>query len=437
MFAFDADQEFYANQYLKIVKEQKMTLLGIETSVGGMFVGPLYTYASTFIYFLSKGSPLGIFWVTLVIASTQASLTYLLFTKLKNEKVGRLAGFLVLVSGSLWNKAFAPSLINLLYPAGLFFFYVLVRLKKEKKYFLHLGLLLGFATQIHFSLLFFYPITIIYLFWQKMVKRKYLRHYFLIKFIVLLSLLPLILFDIRHGFFILGNAWKFITGRLFYPSVDTGVSWVLYFSNMVRGLFELFTHIIVPKPTLAIYLFIVSVLIFFLIKLKKEYIYRVVAFMYGTSFLLFFLYRGDVPDYYWYFLLPGFFFVVSDFLLVCLDKKILKYVAYLLLVFTTLQNLEFMNNTLNHYNFRLKSEVVKYINGQSRGKTVKISYDTDLGLGFGFDYLLRREGVKMDNNNFEENYQIVIRNSKNFQGKEFREPGSPVSIKVVKLDQNL
>lgn len=433
MLAFDADQEYYANQYLQIAKEHKLTLLGIETSVGGMFVGPAYTYISSFVYWLSAGDPLGMFWTTLVFASLQASLTYFLFTKLKNEKTGLLAGFLALTSASLWNKAFAPSLINLLYPVGLLFFYVLLRLKDGKKYFLYLGLLLALAIQIHFSLLFFFPIALIYMLWQKCIKKENLKELIKIAAIVLVSLSPLILFDLRHKFFILGNLGKFVIEKLFTPPSAASFSFVFSLYWLLKGLVELFAHIMVPNPHWSIYLFIFCVFIFYLARLRKDFIFCVVGMMFTFSFVLFFLYRGAVPDYYWYFLLPAYFFVVSDFLLVILKHKLLKYVVYLFLFVITWQNLQFMSTTLNHYNFRLKAEVAKYIKAERGGKKVKISYDTDLGLGFGFDYLLKYEGVNIDNSDFEETYHIVMRNYTTSAGKEFREPGSPVSIKVVKL----
>lgn len=433
MLTFDADQQFYANQYLLLFQEHKLTLLGIETSVGGMFVGPFYTYISSLVYWLFRGDPIGIFLTTLFFASFQPVLTFYLFAKLKNEKAGFIAALLVLLSSSLWNKAFAPSAINFLYPMGLFFFYALVKLKENKKYFLYIGILLASAIHIHFSLFFFFPITLIFLLWHRLIIKKNIGVLFKSILMVSISLSPLIIFDLRHKFFITKNLWSFIIDRIFTPPTNINSSDLSFIPNIFSGLVELFSHILTPKPGFLVYVFLAGVLIFFVTKVVKGFKYKVISLIYAVSIALFILYRGPLPDYFFYFLLAPFFFVTSEFILLLINNKLFKYPVYLFLILLILNNFQFMNTTLNHYNYRLKKEVAEYIKSQSQGKKVKISYDTDLGLGFGFDYLIRYTGVIIDNNNFEENYHIVIRNYENYPGKEFRESGSPVSIRVVKI----
>lgn len=169
LVTFDYDQEFYAQEYVKIVKEHKLTLLGMETSIGGMFVGPLYTYFSTFVYWLFGGNPLGIFIVTIIVSATYPSLTYLLFTRLSQQKrIGILGGLLVLFCIPLWSKVYTPSVITFLYPIGLVFWYLLTKLQSNKKYLIWIGLLLGLSLHLHFSLLFFFPIVLVYVIWKKL-----------------------------------------------------------------------------------------------------------------------------------------------------------------------------------------------------------------------------------------------------------------------------
>lgn len=423
MFAFDADQEFYANQYVQIVLGHKLTFLGIETSIGGMFVGPLYTYLNALIYWLFQGNPIGMFVTTLIFVSSQAGITYYLFTKLKGEKVGIISALIVLFSAGLWNKAYAPSAINFLYPMGLLFFYTLIKLKDNKRNFLYLGIILAASIQIHFSLFFFFPITVVFLLWQKLLKRKNVGNLLKVALMIIISSLPLIFFDLRHNFFITGNLWKFMTH-------NTGVSFILSIWGTLWGLAELFSHILTPSPGILVYVLLTFVLIFFVTRVRKDFIYKVTSLIFIVSIFLFIFYRGPKPDYFFYFLLAPFFLVVSDFI-ASLKHNFIKYPIYLILIFLLLQNLAFINTTLNHYNFRLKREVARYIKEQSGNRAVKISYDTELGLGFGFDYLLRHEGVNIDNDNSPEEYHIVLKNYANYPGKEFREPGSPVSIKVT------
>lgn len=432
MLAFDADQEFYANQYLQIVKEHKLTLLGIETSTGGLYVGPLYTYLNAFFYWLFKGDPQGIFLFTLIFSSFQASLTYYFFTKLKGKYMGMIGGLIVLFSAALWNKAFISSPVNFLYLSGLFFFYTLAKLAKNHKYFLWLGVILALTLQIHLSLFFFFPITLVFLLWLKLINRKNAGHLLRVILLVIISLSPLLSFDLRHNFLISTNLLKFISPNTF------GQKGASVFSNITDVFWSfvgLFSYILTPKPGIFVYLFLAAVFIFFLIKMRKEFIYKTIGLVFAVSSILFVLYRGPEPDYFFYFLLPPFFFVTAEFIILLGSYKSVKYPVYILLIILLWQNLQFMNSTLNNYSFYLKRRVARYIKSQSQGKKVKISYDTDLGFGFGFDYLLRYEGVKIDNDNYEEHYHIVVRNYPDYPGVEFKEAGSHLSIKVKLLSQ--
>ena len=172
MLTFDADQEFYANQYVQIAKNHKLTLIGIQTSLGRMFVGPLYTYFSTFIYWIFKGNPVGIFLITLFFVSSQASLAYWLFTIMKNRKIGIIAGFLSLFSFSLWSKAFSPSVINFIFPIGLLFLYSLTQVADKNKHIILLSLLLGLSLHLHFSLWIFFPIILIFFIQRHLINKK-------------------------------------------------------------------------------------------------------------------------------------------------------------------------------------------------------------------------------------------------------------------------
>ena len=82
----------------------------------------------------------------------------------------------------------------------------------------------------------------------------------------------------------------------------------------------------------------------------------------------------------------------------------------------------------------LFNRIIKYIKDEAQNNPVKILYDTELGLGFGFNYLLDQGKVRRADTNFQDIYQIVIRKVHNKQGVEFQEPNSPIAIKVVKFN---
>lgn len=432
LLTFDADQEYYAYQYVQIFLNHKFTLIGIETSIGGMFVGPLYTYFSAFIYWLFHGNPIGIFWVTLFLVSFQSSLTYWFFSLLKSEKVGIVAGLLTLFSYSLWNKAFSPSAINFLYPFGLLFLFCLSQVINKKKYILWLCLLLGISLHLHFSLWLFFPVVLIFFIRRHLINRHNVIELISGSIIILVFLSPLLLFDTRHNFLISKNLINFIGQSFFNRLTDNNI-----FSHALKvanSFVEVLTNYLSVNPNILVNGLIGAVLLFFMIKITKDYILQIAALIFTVTFLFFSFYNGPLPDYYFYILIAPFIYVLALFIIEINKYKIISIPIYLFLLVLIIQYLQTMNSVFNPYNFYRKLDAVKYIKYQSQGKPIKISYDTDLGLGYGFNYLLDYERVAKVETNYQDIYQIVLRKENNQQGVEFREPNSSASIKVVRLN---
>lgn len=433
LLTFDADQEYYAYKYIEIVKEHKLTLLGIETSAGGMFVGPLYTYLSTLIYWLFQGNPIGIYIATLLFASTQAGLTYILFSRVKGQRIGLIAGFLVLFSATLWNKAFSPSVIPLIYPFSLVFLYAMIESQHDMQYFNWLFILLGSAIHLHISLLSFFPILLIFLFWKR--PRKFKNPINWLKglgFIIFFSL-PLLLFEARHNFIIFQNARSFLN-KTIYPQDSGNFSIINHVIDVLKSLVEMLKYILTPNPGILVFILLMAVGIYSVFKFKKDKTVQIAVLLFVPALILFILYRGPQPDYYFYFLLPAFFLLLAIFIDRMNRSIITAIPVFLLLILLLFQNLSFIYHTFNPYHLFLKWNVAKYIKSEAQEKNIKLLYDTDLGLGFGFNYLLDYEEVRRKENDFDEVYQIIIRRIKADKSKEFRVPGSPVTVQVRKID---
>lgn len=430
LLTFDADQEFYAGQYLQIFQEHNLTLVGIRSSVGNLFVGPLYTYLSAIIYLVFKGSPDGIFLFTLLFSSLSAGLTYWIFTLLKDEKTGLFGGFLVLYSGAVWQKAFSPSVINLLYPMGVMFFYCLCNLSRSKKFFYWLVILLGLSFHIHVSLILYLPIIAVCLLTLRQKVKITLAELLFAFLILLIFLSPLIFFDIRHHFYITRNLYIFLlTGS----GNGTKITILTFGSGLWRTVLSLtntFSVSILPNLHPA---FLIPVLVFYLVKIKKNIIYNTISAILAVSAVLLSFYRGPLPDYYLYFLLPVFLFTAADFLGTMIKNRYLLIPVTVLLIFVFSLNTKFMSRTVNPYNYFLKVRAVKYISEKTAGKPVKILYDTYPGLGFGFPYLLNEYKVNTNETTYTGVYQIIIRSGDTKPGVFFHEDNLPVGIKVARL----
>lgn len=427
MATFDADQDYYAQQYIEIFQKGKPTLLGIEASVGGVFVAPLYTYFSSLVYLVSAGNPLGIFTVTILIASLQGALTYLLFSRLTSQKTGLIAGLLVVFSHALWQKAFAPSVIGLMYLSGLLFFYYLATLQKRPKNIVILALICGVSLSLHVSIFAFIPLTIFYLLWKKPRNIK-TRNYILAVVIIFLFASPLALFDIRHHFFLTQNLLTFLTNNTSRP--ETG-----YFGNISRvisSIFNMFAAFLSPQPHFGKLLTIFTVP-YLLIKLKRDAHITTAAFIICVSALIFTFYLGSFSDYYFYFLLAPFLFIFAGAVsaLFSIQKFKIAVVGLFTLIF--ILNFQAIQNTINPYNYFIKQQAVHYIKNQAGETKTKIYFDTDPGLSVGFNYLFTQARITLSENP-KNVYQIIIKGKETKPGKIFKENGVKNTIKVVKLD---
>lgn len=424
---FDADQDYYGNQYLSIVKDHKLTLLGIEASVGGLYVGPLYTYASSLIYAISSGNPIGVFLASIIIGALQAPVTYLLFAKLQNKKTAIFASLFVLFSYALWQKAFAPSVIGLTYLSGLVFFYFLANLSKNPKNLIYLGIICGLALHLHISLFIFIPSTIVYLILKK---PKIPARYLTLTVITILAFAsPLILFELRHNFFLTRNLADF-----FANSTATGhKNYIVNLLDVNNSLLNVYAFFLDPKGVIGKMLVIFTVP-YFIIKVKKNQAFQTAGLVILLSIIIFSLYFGSFSDYYFYFLIPPFLFVFASLCASIYNINRIKYfflIAIGLIIFT---NVIHMQKHINPYNYFIKQKAISYLKHEVKDKKVKVYFDTELGLSVGFDYLLKYNRLNQKDTNFEELYQIAIKGNKKTPGAYFQQEGVPNTIRVINLN---
>lgn len=424
---FDADQDFYGKQFLQIAIDHKPTLLGIEASVGGLYVGPLYTYISTIVYAISFGNPIGIFLFSLIIASLQAPLTYLFFLKLKDRKTAIFAALFVTFSYPLLIKAYAPSVIGLTYLAGLIFFYYLSTLSEKPKNIIVLSLICGLALHLHVSLFAFIPIAALHL----VTKRpKNLRLSDIAISILIIAVLasPLFLFEIRHSFFLTKHLVEF-----FQKSQElANKNYLANLLDVTRSIKNVYAVFFTPPEAIG-NLLVFLTLPYFILKLPKIRIFQTAAIIIIVSAFILSLYFGSFTDYYFYFLIAPFLFVFASLCTAIYDTKPIRYVFLIFLGLLFFTNLSLIQKFTNPYNYFIKSQAVRYIKNQVQNKKVKVYFDTELGLSVGFDYLLKYYRLNLADKDFEVVYQIIVKGSKKTPGVYFQAKGVENTIRVVKL----
>lgn len=192
----------------RILTTGDIPLIGPPTSVGNMYLGPLYYYM--------MAVPMAIFWLNPVAAAVQVALigtaTVGLIYYLSREWFGKLAAITasilyalspvnIVYSRSSWNPNPAP-FFALLFVLGFY------KAFKTKNYlwFILSGVAAAFAVQMHYLALIILPVGFVLWLFQafEQKKRKNGKRFILgtilavVLFLILMS--PLFIFDLKHNF---------------------------------------------------------------------------------------------------------------------------------------------------------------------------------------------------------------------------------------------
>ncbi len=200
----------------------KFTLIGPTTSIGNMYLGPLYYYLMFPFYLLlgTAGPSAGVAF----FGGATAFLLWCFGREWFNDKTGLIAAFLyavspvaIILSRSSWNPNVMP-FFALLSVWGIWQFW-----RKENYLWLVVeGVLLSFAVQSHYLGLLLIPVPS--LFWiaslLKIIKNenKKLKGFLVytglaVLSFLLLTVLPLVWFDLRHNFINYHSFYKFFSER--------------------------------------------------------------------------------------------------------------------------------------------------------------------------------------------------------------------------------
>ncbi len=198
------DQDLFAWIAKDILIDRHLRLIGQETSIIGVFIGPLFYYLVAVGMAVFNMNPLGAALVTTIISLLTIISIYWVFNKFFDRNVGLIGAFLYAVSpGAVFlDRWIVPTQPTILW--SVWFLYVLLSIiKGNLQILIPLSLLIGLVWHVHIAfipLLVLFPIAYM-LSGQKLKEIKYSFNTVIISLLILLSLLsPFIIFEIRHGF---------------------------------------------------------------------------------------------------------------------------------------------------------------------------------------------------------------------------------------------
>jgi len=393
MSPFDYDQAWAANFAYRIIYEYPIQFIGQGLSVEGLFMGPIGFYLLTPFYLLTNLHPLGgsigaAFFGLIIIASY-----FFVGKELISKEAGLIAAFIrtisvLEISGDLNPAPLTISEILVLLLWWAFYKYW----HGEKKALILIATILGLFTSMHPVHLPFYLIVPVFL----IVKRAWpgLKNIFFSIIGFVLAISPLLIFEFLHNFL---EAKRFI--NLFTkPSGEAknlaGLSHWLQFN--LQEISRILSIDIPHKEYLGIFVIaIITILVWKKIGFWKDKFHSYITLLVILIFLIYYglLLPKNVTEYYFLAVKVLTIFYIGATLSLLLKNKHLSLILAIILIYLGITNFRLLkiewDNPSKITLFNKDVIVSEIIKRQPQNQEFYVSYISNLGWNFGFDYLFK------------------------------------------------
>ncbi|MBI5356974.1 glycosyltransferase family 39 protein [Candidatus Collierbacteria bacterium] len=365
---FESDQETLTIAAKNILGGH-FSLIGAPTSVGGMFIAPLYNYFVAIWLWIFRGSPytvsiLGAIWLSLLIPAI-----YLVGKKIYSGSVGVFAAIIALLSINFVNFDQVPPLLFPLPLLTVILIYVLETEPATKFRKAIIGAVIGLTLNLHFSGVFLAPLLLISGIWGSLA--------------LLILVSPLILFDIRHQWWNIGHAVEFLSKSGAVTSLwfrlDTFlVSFAVIFEAAAgAGM--------LVKTAMG------AVIVWGFLFTSRNWP-KVIL---GLTFIFFMIYGGSLIPYYGIISWVPFILIAGCGLERLWAKgNFIKSIIVLTGVFFLIMNFKALSNRSASRGLDKKIAALEFIKNDFIGREMYLSINMDPAANFGFTYLTGYVGIK-------------------------------------------
>ena len=284
----------------RMIVDGKLTLLGPITSVGSIYMGPVYYYMMAPFLLLAGFDPVGPAVMVALFGVGTIALIYVLMKQFFDDFAALSASFLYAVSPlpilygrASWNPNVVPFFATVL-------IYSLLQscLAGKTKWLIFAGFALGILVQLHYVTFLFFPVIAIMLFlYRKVLNKKD----FLAGFAAfLLSYSPFLIFELRHGFVNTLGAWRFLWQQKAEAAPGLLAIWSTIHDVSVR----LFWRLVVVESAeiTKIFMIFLAATVYIKIrnlkKLGSKGAVTILLVWLIVGIVSFGLYRGVIYDYY-------------------------------------------------------------------------------------------------------------------------------------------
>jgi len=395
-------------------------LIGPRTSIGDMYLGPLYYYMMAPALFLSALNPVGpAIMIAILGVLTIFFIWYITREWFPTRKVGELsiaalsaaglysiAPVVIEYSRSSWNPNIMPFFALLVVYSIWKWWY-----EGKLKWLLVTSFSMAFVLQSHYLGLLLIPV--IGIFWllsflkivrgreneAKVRKGKFLQYSLLSVGIIALLMSPLVIFDARHGWRNFSSMGKFFGER---QTTVSARPWTAIpkagelFRTIVTRLLAGKSVEIGKYATLVFEIGIVALLISLLkrkFRDRESRAYLLLIVWLGTAILGLGVYKQHIYDHYY-----GFFFASLFILLGAITQKVYykfgrdgKVFATAVIFFLVVANL--LSNPLRYtpnYQMKRASDVANLISRESMGEKFNLAVIADRNYEDGYQYFLEK-----------------------------------------------
>ncbi|HBQ51249.1 TPA: hypothetical protein DD690_04700 [Candidatus Daviesbacteria bacterium] len=379
-------------------------LIGPPTSVGNIYLGPLYYYMMLPPMVLTNFNPVSASVMVAMIGVATVFLVYYLGKTWFGRGAGLLAAYLYAISPVTINYSRFSWNPNPLPFFTLLAILSIVKLQKSNNFLwlILTGLSLAAALQMHYLALILIPVIVTLWFYQvlkKSAKENFLKGTLLGLAAFLITMSPLFWFDLRHNFL----NYKAVIA-LFGKGEAVGMN---LFSNFGR-IPEIYNYVLIGRymagenALLAILLSLIifTLLIYWIIKRKIILAVWIIVGLVGLSF-----YQNGIYDHYLGFLNPAPYLLLGS--LLALRK--FKWVIAGLAIIITIVNLQ-KNPLVNPPNNQLKKtqDIANFIIKESEDKPFNFALLAKNNYDSAYQFYLEIYGHEPKKLPFEKTDQLFV-----------------------------
>lgn len=198
------DQDLFAWIAKDMIIDHHFRLIGQETSVTGVFIGPIFYYLVAISFAIFNMNPLSAAVPTVIFSLLTIFSIYFVFSKFFNKTTGLIGAFIYAVSPGIvfLDRWVVPTQPTTLWT--IWFLYILLSiLKGNYNNLIPLAILIGLIWHVHIAfipLLILLPLAFLLLPKKERLIKIDVKNIFISVLILFSLLLPLITFEARHDF---------------------------------------------------------------------------------------------------------------------------------------------------------------------------------------------------------------------------------------------